>query len=111
MLGYCQRFRDSGNVPVPLLEGEYQNLRLLNLHFTTLSSHFFGTYILSPFYYKNGTIGRIGSTKLGQMISKAIFLGLNSSKKQSKRLKIFALATRAEVLGTFFENKKKNILR
>ena len=46
----------------------------------------------------------------GQIISEAIFLVLNSSKKQTKRLQDFALTTRAEVFRSFFgriENKKK----
>ena len=44
----------------------------------------------------------------GQLISKANYLDLDSSKKQTKYLPNSALATRAEVLGLFFrriENK------
>ena len=47
------------------------------------------------------------STK-GQLISKANYLDLDSSKKQTKYLPNSALATRAVVLGLFFgriENK------
>ena len=38
----------------------------------------------------------------GQLISEAIFLALNSSKKRTQYLKFFALATRAEVFRSFF---------
>ena len=47
------------------------------------------------------------STK-GQLISKANYLDLDSSKKQTKYLPNSALGTRVEVLGLFFgriENK------
>ena len=46
----------------------------------------------------------------GQIISEAIFLVLNSSKKQTKCLQNFALATKEKVFRSFFgsiENKKK----
>ena len=45
----------------------------------------------------------------GQLNSEAIFLGFNSSKKRTKYLQNFALATRAEVFRLFFgrtEDKK-----
>ena len=38
----------------------------------------------------------------GQLISEAIFLALNSSKKRTQYLKLFALATRAEVFRLSF---------
>ena len=46
----------------------------------------------------------------GQLISKAIFLSFNSSKKWTKYLQSFALATRAEVFRSFFGRieKEKN---
>ena len=46
----------------------------------------------------------------GQLISEAIFLSFNSSKKRTKYLQNFALATRAEVFRLFFgriETRKK----
>ena len=46
----------------------------------------------------------------GQIISEAIFLGFNSSKKRTKYFQKFALANRAEVFRLFFGRieKEKN---
>ena len=44
----------------------------------------------------------------GQIISEAIFLVLNSSKKQMKCLQNFAPATRAEIFRSFFGRIEKN---
>ena len=43
----------------------------------------------------------------GQIISEAIFLGFNSSKKRTKYFQKFALATRAEVFRSFFGRIEK----
>ena len=51
-------------------------------------------------------ITHVGTTK-GQIISEAIFLGFNYSKKRTKYSLKFALATRAEVFCSFLEELKK----
>ena len=49
------------------------------------------------------------STK-GQLISKANYLDLDSSKKQTKYLPNSALATRAEFFGSFFGRIEDKII-
>ena len=51
-------------------------------------------------------VSRLTSSK-GQIISEAIFLGFNSSKKRTKYFQKFALATWAEVFCLFFGRIEK----
>ena len=58
------------------------------------------------FYVRSSDTALQLATK-GQVISEAIFLGFNSSKKRTKYFQKFALATRAEVFVRFLEELKK----